>query len=459
MPAKSRSRPRPNPASAPPEPAVPSNRAWVFALACGLIPALLALIRFPGINGPWYWPWRYVDNDPTLFLALAGAAGVAVCWAASQAKKPAPALATLVVVHWTLLFGFLALSSNGLATLGERIEHPDITSYFTEAARIDDVGQFLDEYDQRLPRMIGHTQTHPPGPILYYRFFLAIFGEESAAQAGGVVLGLLGGLSVVLAYLLGLRLASASAGLAAAAVWAILPGAVILLGSFDALYPVFTLALVLLWSRALEGSFPDAVLFSAVLVAALFFTHSFWTLGTAFLVMGLAPRFFGDERALARFLKAGAVAAVVMAALFGLLHVLFGYDHLAALQTSMRIQDRLAGVWNRPWSSTVVWDVYDFFLASGWAPFAVLLLFWKRGLAGQTPRLKSFAVAAVATLAVVDLSGLLRAETARVWMFLQPFAILLVAVELARWSEGRRNALFAVLLFALAAIRARMAFI
>ncbi|MEZ5392814.1 MAG: hypothetical protein R2724_08035 [Bryobacterales bacterium] len=88
-----------------------------------------------------------------------------------------------------------------MAVVGERIRHPDITSYHTEAARIDDVSDWLDHYDERLPQMIGHTQTHPPGPILYYMFWNRWFGPEAGADAGGLFLALLGGLAIPLVYI------------------------------------------------------------------------------------------------------------------------------------------------------------------------------------------------------------------------------------------------------------------
>ncbi len=71
----------------------------------------------------------------------------------------------------------------------------------------------------------------------------------------------------------------------------------------------------------------------------------------------------------------------------------------------------------------------------------------------------AFAASAIATLVIVDLSGLLRAETARVWLFLQPLALPLIGYELSKWSSGWRLAGFGVLVFSLAAIRSRMAFI
>jgi hypothetical protein len=128
----------------------------------------------------------------------------------------------------------------------------------------------------------------------------------------------------------------------------------------------------------------------------------------------------------------------------------------------MRIQEGLAKAWDRPWRLTVIWDVYDYFLASGWAPAALVALFcvrWLKGGLADAERTRRFGMAALVALAIVDVSGLLRAETARVWLFLQPLALLVAGVELSRWSPGWRAALVGLLFFALAVIRARLIFI
>ena len=430
---------------------------------------MLVLLNTPGLNGTPYWPWRYGDAPVAPFLAIAGLA-FAGAWAAAErfrstgsARLP---LALLAFLHIGLIFSFTALTDEGLAIVGERVRHPDITSYHTEAARLTGVGDWLAHYDERLPQMIGHTQTHPPGPILYYFVWNRLFGPERGADAGGLFLGLIAGLAVPLIYAAGKRATGeAESGFAAALVWTPLPAVVIMLGAFDAVYPVFTLGLTLLWVRAAwDGGLRSAAGFGALLAAALFFTHSFLVLGALFALIGLSPLVQAEDRPakLARLLRAAAVACAVCAGLFLAAKLLWGYDHLAALRTSMRIQEGLAGAWNRPWTMTVVWDVYDFFFASGWALAAVLALFcmrWLKGDLAEDARLRWFALAALATLLIVDVSGLLRAETARVWLFLQPLAVIVAGAELSRWTPGWRAVLVGVLFFALAAIRSRIIFI
>lgn len=433
-----------------------------FVVAAGLLPALGALVYFPGVNGPWYWRWTYVPTDPTPFFAVAAAACVALCWAASGRAHPRRAVAALVVVHLGITLSFAALSSKGIGLIGERVADADITSYHTEALRTGDLVEFLDDYDRRLPRLIGHAKTHPPGPILYYVFWNAMLGPQAGAQWGGLFLVLLAASIVPLLFLLVQRLAGVEAALTAAAVAAAFPGIIVMPGAFDSVYPVITAGIALTWLRALEGSRAAALLCGLTLFLGLLFTPAFLVLGTFFALAALLSLFWNPLASRRAFIEAAVLGGLPVVGLFGAAALAFGYDHLASLKTAMAVQEGLARDYNRPWSSTVVWDVYDFFLASGWSIAAVLALFlwsWrKRAFEDSTGRLRAFAAAGLATIVVVDLTGLLRAETARVWLFLQPFVIVLIGCELARWDAERRNVFFAVLFFALVVLRTRMLF-
>ncbi len=457
----------------PPAPApqpVGSGIDWgvAAALAAGVIPALLALAHFPFINGTPYWPWRYYDGNPLPFAAAALAVWAALAWAdgrAAAGRSLTLPLALIAVLHVALIVGFTALSDKGLAIVGERVSHPDITSYHTEATRIDSVGEWLAEYPGRLRSMIGHAQTHPPGPILYYRLWNGPFGPNAGAQWGGVFLALLGGLAIPLLFrLVVLVTGSRLAGFSAAAAWTPLPAVIHMLGSFDTAYPLFTLGLAILWIGACwDGDRRSAAGCGALLWAGLLFTHGLLTLGALFVLLALAPLALGAPREgwPARAVTAAGVGAATCLGLLALLWLTTGYNHLAALLESMRIQEGLAGAWDRPWRLTVAWDIYDFFLASGWATFGIVALYViRRARRGEGDwRERSFVIAALGTIAVVDLSGLLRAETARVWLFLQPLALAVVGMELARWTPGQRLSAYAALLLALVAIRSSMIFL
>jgi hypothetical protein len=420
-------------------------------LLAALFPALMILFQVTGFNGPSYWRWRYVDQAVDVYLVLAAAAGGLLLWAWRRQT-----VLLIMLAQGALLFSFVSLSHEGLDAISNRIRNPDITSYYTEASKLHDVTGFLRDYDKRLPRMQGHTQTHPPGAILYFYAWQRLAGD-AAALWSGVALMLALTLGVPLIYLLTERLAKdRETALAAAALWTVLPALVTIEPAFDPLYALFTVALVYAWTRAtLEGARVWAVAWGAVWFVALCFTHSFLTLAAFFV---LSAR----RTALRRIAISGAIGGAVLAGCFAAAWALTGYNHIAAFRTSLRLQGDLARVWHRPYSSTVFWDLYDFSLAAGWVPVGLIVAAaaaWRSRWAGLPHALRVAAPAGLATILIVDFTGLLRAETARVWLFLQPFVILPAAVELRSWPPAWQRAAFGVLLFALAVIGARLAFI
>jgi hypothetical protein len=78
---------------------------------------------------------------------------------------------------------------------------------------------------------------------------------------------------------------------------------------------------------------------------------------------------------------------------------------------------------------------------------------------GDLERQTVLTVVALATILTVDVSGLLRGESTRVWLFLQPLVIVPVAIELARFPWNWRLAIFSLQWWILVCLRARMSFI
>jgi hypothetical protein len=436
------------------------------------VPAGLALAHTPGINGPYYWKWGYHDGPFAAYAALALAALGFVYWILSQPDSQQNARRGVIaatLLHLFLTFSYVGFAPDSFRNIAGRVEHPDINSYHSEAQRVDDVGQWLATFPERAPSFLLHAKTHPPGPILYYVFLNRVFGTHSGALIGGISLGLLGALAIPLLYLLVREISgSARAGLVASTLWAILPGPILMLTSFDAVFPAVTLAMVWLWRQALSARALLRISTAAgacgfLMFGALLFAHNILVLGAWFsLSTGLAVFFEatgeGRRNALIAAASGIGIASAAVLAGFALLFALTGYNHIAALRAAIEMQETLSMQLHRPYNYTVVWDLYDFFLAAGWVMFGLAVTFFG-GWRSYSRGIRGFAIAAIGTLLIVDLSGLLAAEAARVWLFLQPFTVALAAVELSRRSEAVQVAACGIVLFALAAIRASMNFI
>ncbi len=451
-------------------PPFPKHYWLVFAV--GLVPAALALAHTPGINGPYYWKWGYHDGPFGAYASLALAALGVAYWILTQPDSERGfrrGVIAATVLHLFLTFSYNGFAPDSFGNIAGRVEHPDINSYHSEAQRVDDVGHWLATFPERTPGFLLHAKTHPPAPILYYVFLNRVFGTHSGALVGGILLGLLGAVAIPLLYFLVCDLSgSARAGLLASTLWAILPGPILMLTSFDAVFPVATLALVLLWRRALSTSSLLKTSLAAgacgcLMFVALLFAHNILVLGAWFsLATGLTVFFETSGESHGNALVTAAtgigVASAVVVAGFACLFAVTGYNHIAALRAAIEIQDVLSEQLHRPYSYTIGWDLYDYFLAGGWVTFGLTLSFfgaWR----SYASEIRGFAIAAIGTLLIVDLSGVLAAEAARVWLFLQPFTVTLAALELARRSRSLQVAACGVVLFALAAIRASMNFI
>ncbi len=138
-----------------------------------------------------------------------------------------------------------------------------------------------------------------------------------------------------------------------------------------------------------------------------------------------------------------------------------GYRPLASLQHAIATQAELAALVHRPWLACVLLDPWDFVVGTGiaFALLPALYFLGARSDAMASEDAVALAWLGLATVLLVDVSGLLRAETARVWLFLQPFMLVPAGLALARFDARARAALFAVHWFVLVAMVSRLSFI
>ena len=454
--------------------AASSPRAWsnglewkcLVALLLGFLPVLAIAAHLPGFNGPFYWKRGYTDVSAVSFALYLAIAGGVIYWVnhrLASGNRLRSAILALTLVHFGLAVAFMGETERSLETVQWRVQHPDITSYHTEALKIEDVGDWVSSYVERLPTMIGHTQTHPPAPILYFYFWNQALGPNGSALWGGIFIGFLASLTVPVIYLLTRAVSgNADSGLSAATIWLLLPGVVIMLGSFDPMYPLFTSLLLYLWTQAVwEGRRSAAWWFGFTLAAAMLWTHSFLALGACFVLLAFFGWLWTDERKLVmrRIIASAGISSAVVLGVFGLAYIALDYNHWAALRQSMRIQEGLATVWNRPYHYVVFWDLYDYFLGAGFLSLGVIVAFlsrWTTGWTTESYRPRAFAAASLLGLLLVDFTGLLRGEAARVWLFLQPLTIVLVGIELSSWDRRWRYCAIALMLVNLLLIRTRL---
>ena len=448
--------------------ALRDRAATAFVLGSGLLFVVGVLLEVPNLNGPWYWrwPWRDLGVLPTALRLLPGL--IPLAWALRRMSLEGPCvshrqvlalLTAACLLHQ--IFGFFA-DPGGYRLLRDIVASPGATSYYTDALPIRSTIDFLAGFHATPLHL--HSSTHPPGPILYYRFWIWILGPDAGAYAGGSVLLVLAAAGVPAVYAFArLWTSDPLDRLYAAALYSLLPGLLLISPEFDQIYPLFTMGIVGAWVLSMDGHRSAAPAVCAVLFVAHLFAYNLLTIG-AFLALHAGSMLWRrpDRRStLKRIMATSAVALGMWVGLLVLLHFATGYRPIASFERALDTQAQLAGSHGRPWLACVLFDPYDFALGAGImaVPLALIFAYRTARSVGPLTRAEELSLIGFATIAVVDVSGLLRAETARVWLFLQPFLVIPAALVLARWKPTDRAAFFALQWLIVVVLKAKMAFV
>ncbi|MFN0152315.1 MAG: hypothetical protein ACKVU1_16545 [bacterium] len=438
------------------------RRVLIAAAAATVAIAILLLVRFPWIVGPPSWRWPYVATSlwpralgTTLLFALL--AGAAATWTRRRDSRPrgdAAMLALVVLIAIALELSFLGLSPLGPVTLPLIHVVPWVTGYFWTARSVTSLPEMLTSFHEIVAGLPHHARTHPPGLVAVNHQILEFFrgsagatdGVLGVARAFGISEGdlpgaapaelaslIIVGLAVVIcsrlalipAFFFARRLSGAPAARAAVLLLAVIPSHLLFAGEFDAAYPLLILAAFLLVGR---GRGLRSLVAAGALcgVLCLFtFVASFFLLLVGIVDITITRFARADDAGtrppprwrLRRLLALGAGFASVLA----LFQLATGCSIPRVFLAAYKIQHEvLIPEQRREWLTWVFWNLPDFFIFLG--P-AVAVLFAREVFAAvrdlRARRIEApFTLAVLAFLAVLDLSGLIPAETSRVWLFL-----------------------------------------
>jgi hypothetical protein len=392
--------------------------------------AILILQQVPYLNGPWYWKWQW--QTPTVQNYLVIASGFIPFFLAQYVAyrhpgKRSRALILLALTHLLLqcLYTYTEAEQGITQRITAIITSPVATSYFTAAQQLDSVPHFLSHYADYLDQFSLHAKNKPFAAVLFYTGFLALFTTpEQAAFWGGLSLMVLASATVLLVYKL-VRVLYAShdtdQAWEAASYYTLLPAAIGFCPGYDQVFPALASLLAMSWIRVLQTHQPIfSGLFALVLILTTAITWHVLTIGL--LLMLLSLYYLRRKQIALRQLAGQAlVVAGVFAGFYTLFGLLTGYNVITAFQSCLEQQQQLAARLNRPWPWTSVFDTYDFFLGNGY-----LALFLMIGVLVRYPKPALYPVfTLILTAQLLTMAGghLLPGETARVWLFLQPFAI------------------------------------
>lgn len=458
----------------------------VAAAAAALAVALMvATDAAPRLRGPapyppeWRWELRDVLPDAGRYAWPLAAGAALVALAATTRGRPRAVLAAAVPLGVLFALGLLDLEPRGAReTLLARVLSRTDTAYYTVAVSPEgrDGRAFLDRHADLLAgmrRSAKHAATHPPGPVLYYRAWIALCerslpltravlavagaseGEGPAARdphtPASVAGASLGGLGVlVLCALACIPIAALLRALGmeaphaarAAALWPLVPGAALMSPQFDQALALPVAGAVALLARATLAA-GRARIALALAAGAAGFAASFVSYGAvAYVAIGAVA----VGLALARPREwAQAVALAVGAAVVCLgVTVALGHEPLAAARTALAFH-REAYTAPRSYTLWLAWNPLDLALFLG-APLAALGL--ARLAARPADAAGRFRLAIVAGVGLLLVSGSVRGELGRIGVPLM--ALLLPAALADRPLPARDATLLGALLAGLA---------
>jgi hypothetical protein len=462
--------------------------ALLTAATCG---ALAYRVPF-GIPGQWVWR----QNQLALQLAPAGWAAFALIllvwfvsrpdwWENQRPPARAAMLFLLILVAFGLQVGLLNATGLPWVTPGAVIASPVATTYYSVALDVRDPVTWIASYADQMRALPYHARTHPPGFVLLFIALRRIceaafphppqilttiaesyrvFGigptptDAAAAIAGAFLFALIGALSLWPFYLLARRFMSADAALCAVLLMAAMPALLLFGASSDEVVLTLTILVIYLSYSALRPpvgqervSCPPwllSFLAGITLAIALFFTLGALILIAwlvLWIIVGIARS--ADRGAAARRALAGiAAAAVGFLAFYLVLYLALGYHPIAVAREGLFAHRGVTTVEAaRSYWAWLIMDPVELIVFAGLPLVAAAFWSW-RGIARdpESARLRAFLLAWFIAVVLLDLSGTVRGEVGRIWLFLLWPAALAAGPRLA--SLPRRSFVISVLI-------------
>lgn len=394
--------------------------AWVTAL----FSIAIVTHSYP-FNGPSYWAvgWRSI---PLLPIILA----FAPLWVLFHRLRDKHFLVGLFLGSFLLRIASVLSEPLGFESLERIVLAEATTGYFTDAIRYASYAELFANF--HLMPLTMHSSTHPPGTIVFYRVFIDFFGQEFAPIAASLTLNLIVSFTPICFYFFCKELAGV-ASKRAAILFALCPGFIFLWPSFEPVAALIVMGMGIFWSRYLRvGYLSLAWAFLSLLVLLSMLGYHFFSVGTFFAIATWVAWRRGQKRII--WLGSGLVFVGFFGFMLGLWYFT-GYDFLASFRRAISAENGLELHATRPYFWTLFLDPYVFLFAIG-VHFPVYFSIWLK----KHP-ISSFLRDPIwwgfGTLVVIHLSGLLRAETERIWVFILPMLFLAVIESVEKLEEKR----------------------
>lgn len=456
------------------------------------------VIRPGSVEGEWGWGYRPTGLSARLLLPIAvflaltgGLLGLLKSRLFSRSKLwEIASLGILALLGYLLIISMASVVKMGLDEIPLITINEIHTSYFLDAAKIGSMTDFLRTFHLRMPILLCHSKTHPPGPIVFFWLILSFLRRTpvissfivkiavaahlnveyignslrtsgvspssavlSSAIVSGFVLPLIATMSVFPIYFLGKRLYDQQIALASSVLFLLVPSMALFSPQMDQLFALLGVTMATVFYYGLKDrNWRHLTISGSLLFIGLFFSLGMLALLFMMLCLFVTVCFVegagtqegnNGTRNVLDIVKAGLGFALGFFVLYFAFLLVFKFNLFRVFAAILVDQRRFNMTQHRTYSTWILYNLDDFFVFIG---IPIAMLFFKRAyrfLKDARRRIKGqndlLLVALIVTLLILDFSGVTRGEVARMWMFLMPFVILVSAPELAALSGIKKK--------------------
>jgi hypothetical protein len=378
----------------------------------------------------------------------------------------------IIVIGYLFQLSLSAAGPHGISGIGLVISDPGITSYYHHASELEQLS--LAEYPELMETFFMHARTHPPGPILLIKGTLAFFEQYPSITSLAVNILLFTGISpiifdlnphshIVTAYIVGFLLPfigclssipiylfvryldDKRSAYIAGTLFLIAPAMSLFLPEFDQFLALFAIAAVAAgWYSFMENKLSYALLSGFAIFLATFFQ---------LLCLCLMPMLFLSWLLLKwrkqtdidfkGILKVSLSFILGFLLPFIALQIGYGFSIIKVFRKVLQLSQIILEKAPPPGL-----DILHFSIFLGVTTFVLLLssLLSKENFIPQKSKSQNILVIAFFVLIIaLSLSGKVRAETGRLWIFLMPLASSIAGIELKRLSKNKTSIILIVL--------------
>ena len=434
-----------------------------------LVALMMALNVSDWLRGGYGWRWLYdlVPLGRLLPLILVTALYLLGVWLLLRRTRRAS-----VLILWSIL-GSVVIVLAGIAARSDNVVYELFTRTASllssgqqyEAMHVDWAGGEWRTWTEVMARFGGHMNNIPPGPAVIYRLLsdvldrfpaltvpiqnwlisyqcnkydlLAYTSGQWASSLLGMLTPLWAALTAIPLYALAKRFIGDDA-LYCVIWWPLVPTVIGFAGSWNTVYPLVAVTVLLLLVIGLERRRGEIALFASGLLfgGGLMINFALIPLPLLIGLYALGFVLFIRKQNVGRAILAGVWFGLGLLIPWLVFYLLSGETFIDLLRVSL---DFHFGV-DRPYWFWLGMHLWDWLLWTG-VGFAVLgviyLVRWRRERVVDRFALLTLVLAA--TMLILIISGTARGETGRVWSFFSPFLLIVGAGALRQLSVSHRG--------------------